>query len=80
MKITKRQLRRLIREVIGDPTQDPQVAEIEELIYSGEYELADSSLSALGQDLPLLRGHDPAKAEEMTKEYDRLLDLLRKRS
>ena len=80
MKITKRQLRRLIREVIGDPTQDPQVAEIEELIYSGEYELADSSLSALGQDLPLLRGHDPAKAEEMEKEYDRLLDLLRKRS
>jgi hypothetical protein len=76
MKITKRQLRRIIRETIGDVTQDPQVADIEELIYLGEYELADSSLLALGQDLPLLRGHNPAKAKEMEKEYDRLSDLL----
>ena len=76
MKITKRQLRRIIKEVIGDPTPDPRVADIEEFIYSGEYELADSNLQALGQDLPFLRGHNPAEAEEMEKEYDRLSDLL----
>ena len=74
MKITKRQLRRLIREAMG--SQDPRVLDIEDLIYVGEYELADSNLQALGQDLPLLRGHNPAKAEEMEKEYDRLSDLL----
>lgn len=76
MKITKRQLRRIIKEAVGDLAQDPQVADIEELIYLGEFELADSSLQALGQDLPFLRGHDPNKAEEMEKEYYRLIDLL----
>ena len=78
MKITKRQLKRIIREEIlreGNST-DPRALDIEDLIYVGEYELADSNLQALGQDLPLLRGHNPAKAEEMEKEYDRLSDLL----
>ena len=76
MKITKRQLRKIIREAVGNIAQDPQVADIEELIYLGEYELADSSLQALGKDLPFLRGHNPTKAEEMEEEYYRLIDLL----
>jgi hypothetical protein len=78
MKITNRQLRRIIREEVlreGNST-DPRALDIEDLIYVGEYELADSNLQALGQDLPFLRGHNPAKAEEMEKEYDRLSDLL----
>ena len=72
MKTTRRQLRRIIKEAVGDLAQDPQVADIEELIYLGEFELADSSLQALGQDLPFLRGHDPNKAEGIPRDtyYD----------
>ena len=69
MKITRRQLRRIIREEVlreGNST-DPRALDIEDLIYVGEYELADSNLQALGQDLPFLRGHNPAEAEEMEK-------------
>ena len=75
MKITKRQLKRIIKEVAA---QDSRALNIEDLIYAGEYELADSNLQALGQDLPFLRGHDPTYAGEMEDEYDRLSDLLRK--
>ncbi len=92
MKITRKQLRRIISEVVSESQRqgnidsyrrerrassvDPRVLDIEGLIYSGDYDLADANLQALGQDLPLLRGHNPAEAEEMEKEYDRLSDLL----
>ena len=92
MKIAKRQLRRIISEVVSESQRqgnidsyrrerrassvDPRVLDIEGLIYSGDYDLADADLQALGQSLPFLRGHNPAVAKEMEKEYDRLSDLL----
>ena len=74
VKITKKQLRRIIKEVVT--TQDSRVSNIERLIYSGDYDLANASLQALAQEIPFLRGHNPAKAKEMESEYDRLDDLL----
>ena len=72
MKITRRQLRRIIKEA----TQNVEVARIEDLIYSGEFDLANAQLGALGKDLPLQRGHNPELAKELEREYDRLLGLL----
>lgn len=69
MKITRRQLRRIISESLdGD-----RVAGIEQLIYDGEYEMADAQITAFGQELQFFPS---PRYEGALKEYDRLLELL----
>jgi len=69
VKITKRQLRRIISESLdGD-----RVAGIEQLIYDGEYEAADAQIAAFGQELSFFPS---PRYERALKEYDRLLALL----
>ena len=72
MKITKKQLKRIIKETI----QNSRIIGIENLIYDGEYSLADANLRSLGQSLQFLRIQNPEKAQRLEKEYDRLLALL----
>ena len=69
MKITKHQLRRIIAESLTDD----RVAGIEQLIYDGEYELADANIAALGREMSFLPS---PRYERVQKEYDRLLALL----
>jgi hypothetical protein len=69
MKITKRQLRRIISESLdGD-----RVAGIEQLIYDGEYGAADAQLVAFGRELS---SFPSPRYERALKEYDRLVRML----
>ena len=74
MKITKRQLRRIISESIAFAGgYDTRIANIEQLIYDGEYGLADANLEALRRGLKRLEGD---AYENALKEYYRLDRML----